>query len=172
MEFNDYFGTIREFFKAKKFCDLKIVAVPNDLESSEASSNAPSVLCHSLVLISAIPEIKFCIPTNQENEEEHRTIFLHNSTNAPSNVHSTSIWLISVQSNRAQLGTVLNFLVTFALSSLIFASTEQQITTEAKQQITDKVPALKLLFCHFRSTLADLILAFWLFLTLTQNWNS
>lgn len=82
MEVNDYFGTIREFFKAKKFCDLKIVAVPSDLESSETSSNAPSVLCHSLVLISAIPEIRFCIPTNQENEEEHRTIFLHNSTNA------------------------------------------------------------------------------------------
>ena len=40
--------------------------------------------------------------------------------------------------------TVLNFLVTFALSSLILACLEQQITTEAKQQITDKLP-LKLL---------------------------
>ena len=82
MEFNDYFGTIREFYKTKKFCDLKIVAVPDDLESYEASPNAPPVFCHSLVLISAIPELKFCIQTNQENEEDHLTIFLYNSSHA------------------------------------------------------------------------------------------
>ena len=80
-------------------------------------------------------------------------------------VHSTR----AAQCNQTQLNwsqfevcllhcTVLNFLVTFALSSLIFAWLQQQITTEAKQQITDRLP-LKLLFCHSRST-------FWLILSL------
>ena len=52
--------------------------------------------------------------------------------------------------------TVLNFLVMFPLSSLILAWVEKQITTEAKQQITDKL-ALQLL-CFVIPD--DLILAF------------
>ena len=70
MEANDYFSTIRDFYKTKAFCDLKIVAVINSAIHPEETPEYASVFCHSLVLFSAIPELRFCIRPNQENDEE------------------------------------------------------------------------------------------------------
>ena len=79
MESNTYLGIIQQFYHTKKFCDLKVVAAPDDPETCpEAALNSP-VLCHSLVLISAIPELRLCIPTNQEFDEDFITIFIYNS---------------------------------------------------------------------------------------------
>lgn len=79
MELNNYFETIRDFYKSKSFCDLKIIAVPNNWDNDEKTEGYKSVICHSLVLFSAIPELRFCIQSIQENEEDIITIFIDNS---------------------------------------------------------------------------------------------
>ena len=76
METNDYFSTIRDFYKNKAFCDLKVIVVPMDDKLKE---NHLPILCHSLILSSAIPELRQCLLTIPQNEDDFLTIFVENS---------------------------------------------------------------------------------------------
>ena len=80
MELNNYLETIREFYEKEKFCDLKVIVLPDDERSVEESTFISPILCHSLVLVSAIPELRLCIPMNHENDEDFITLFVYNSS--------------------------------------------------------------------------------------------
>ena len=80
MELNNYLETIREFYEREKFCDLKVIVLPDDERSVEEITFVSPILCHSLVLVSAIPELRLCIPMNHENDEDFITLFVYNSS--------------------------------------------------------------------------------------------
>ena len=104
MEPNSYLGTIQEFYQTKKFCDLKLVAVPDDLGTCPEAAFTSPVLCHSLVLISAIPELRLCIPTNQEYDEDCITIFVYNSSNSEIHGAITEIYSALADSEKQLSG--------------------------------------------------------------------
>ena len=54
--------------------------MPDDQTSVEASTINSPILCHSLVLISAIPELRSCIPMSHELDEDCITLFVYNSS--------------------------------------------------------------------------------------------
>ena len=80
MECNNYLETIREFYENEKFCDLKVIVLPDDQISVEETTFDSPILCHSLVLISALPELRSYIPMNHENDEDCITLFIYNSS--------------------------------------------------------------------------------------------
>ena len=83
MESSSYFGTIKEFYDENTFCDLKIISVQStqgDPESTSRTSCSPGILCHSIVLFSAIPELRLSISDSHATvEEEMLTLFVNNS---------------------------------------------------------------------------------------------
>ena len=82
MESNSYFGTIKEFYAKNTFCDLKIISVQctqGEVESTSPTSCSSGILCHSIVLFSAIPELRSYISDYHTAEEDMLTLFVDNS---------------------------------------------------------------------------------------------
>ena len=73
----DYFQTIHDLFERGTFCDLKIVTTREEKNNKRDSRvTTPPILCHSLVLCAALPELKTCLLPNHASVEEHRTLIL------------------------------------------------------------------------------------------------
>ena len=73
----DYFQTICDLFDGGTFCDLKIVAT-GDEKNNDGDRRLTSypILCHSIVLCAALPELKKCLLPSQAILEDHRTLIL------------------------------------------------------------------------------------------------
>ena len=144
MESNSYFSTIKEFYTKNTFCDLKIISVPtiqSDLELTSRASCSPGILCHSIVLFSAIPELRLYISDCHTSEEDMLTLFVDNSDaddieSAISDIYDA---LVSSDSDKQNVDrmAVQHWAKAFGISSCNDIFSRRQINREAVVQKQD-----------------------------------
>ena len=74
----DYFQTIHSLFRSNTFCDLKLVTTQSSsqLEGININVEAQPILCHSIVLCAALPELKSLLSQAQFLADDYRTLIL------------------------------------------------------------------------------------------------